>query len=295
MLTDIRICGLMLAYFHAEMTLCCLKTLENQGIETLILIDNSADPAEHKRTLALAQHFTEGWLQVVIAPENLGFAKGMNLAWQHAQTLGQWNYTLILNNDMEVHPTLVKQLYEYMETHPQTGMITATTETPHGLQGTNYYNRWTGLLSKRHVTGSFLFLGGHCLLIRVTAIGKDLFDTRYFMYGEDIVLNWRLAQQGWELTVLPEILIKHNSGSSSKNGSFFYEYHTNRWHLLIIQTLSRNVIERLIMYSLRIPILFIRAILRSWRFGKITPLKALGLVGLNLPIPHNITNRGNKL
>lgn len=279
-----RTCGLMLAYFQSEMTLHCLKTLEHQGIEALILVDNSADAVEHQRTLALAQHFPAGWLQVIIAPENLGFAKGMNLAWQHAQTFGEWDYALILNNDMEVKPTLVEHLCQHMISHPQTGIVTATTETPHGLQGANYYHRWTGLLFQRPVMGSFLFLGGHCLLIRVSAIGKELFDTCYFMYGEDIVLNWRLAQQGWNLTVLPEVLIKHNSGSSSGNGSFFYEYHINRWHLLIIQTLGKNIIERTIMYSLRIPLLFIRAVLRSWRFRCFVPLKALLLVSLGLPI-----------
>lgn len=291
--TDVRVCGLMLAYFHAEMTLHCLKTLQHQGIETLILVDNSADTAEHQRTRALAQHFPAGWLQVMIAPENLGFAKGMNLAWQHAQTLGEWDYALILNNDMEVKPTLVEHLCQHMMANPQTGMVTATTETPHGLQGKNYYHRWTGLLSQRPVTGSFLFLGGHCLLIRVSAIGKELFDIRYFMYGEDIVLNWRLAQQGWNLTVLPEVLIKHNSGSSSGNGSFFYEYHINRWHLLIIQTLGKNIIERAIMYSLRIPLLFIRAVLRSWRFRKMTPLKALGFASFALPVQHTTPNIGD--
>jgi GT2 family glycosyltransferase len=276
------------------MTLQCLKTLEHQGIATIVLVDNSADANEHQQTLELAKFFTKGWLKIIIAPENLGFAKGMNLAWQHAQTLGQWDYALILNNDMEVEPTLVKHLCQHMQTHPRTGMVTATTNTPHGLQGKNYYHRWTGLLFKKPVLGSFLFLGGHCLLVRATAIINELFDTTYFMYGEDIVLNWQLAQQGWTLTVLPEILINHTSGSSSKNGSFFYEYHINRWHLLIIQTLGKNAIERFIMYSLRTPILFTRAILRSWRFRKLTPLKALGL-SLSSTISQNIKNIRNAL
>lgn len=273
--TDARICGLMLAYFKSDMTLKCLQTLEHQGIERLILVDNSADTEENQRTLALTQYFPQGWLNVVIAPHNLGFAKGMNLAWEQARQSGEWDYFLILNNDLQAEPMLVNSLLQHLQQHPETGMVTATTRTPHGLQGKNYYHRWTGLLFQRQVMGSFLFLGGHCLMLRAQAVGETLFNARYFMYGEDIELNWQLTRQGWRLDVLPDVLLRHDSNSSSANGSLFYEYHINRWHILIVQALGANSLERLAMYALRLPLLGFRAVLRSWRFHSLTPLKAL--------------------
>lgn len=273
--TNPRICGLMLAYFKAEMTLKCLHTLEGQGIETFFLVDNSSDPEENKRTLALATHFPEGWLNVIISKENIGFGKGMNLAHDHAKQLGKWDHFLIINNDIEAKPTLVATLCQYMQQHPEIGMLSAATETAYGIQTEQYYHRWTGLLFRKHVRGSFLCLGGHCLLVRAEAIEKGLYNPRYFMYGEDIELNWKLAQQGWELTVLPEILLRHEASSSSKNGSYFYEYHINRWHLQIVHSLSHNRYERFVMYTMRIPLLLARALLRSVRSRSFVPLKAL--------------------
>lgn len=291
--TDLRICGLMLAYFHAEMTLACLKTLQHQGIETLILVDNSADATEHQRTQALAQHFTTGWLQVVIAPENLGFAKGMNLAWQHAQTLGQWDYALILNNDITAQPQLLATLCTYMTEHPRTALLGVAADTGTAIQSGLHYQRWTGLMFPTAVMGSFQVATGYCLLLRPQAIQGELFDPRYFMYGEDVELSWRLREQGWNVEILAQPLLTHTPAQSSREGSLFYEYHINRGHLLIIQTLGKNVIERTIMYSLRIPLLFIRAILRSWRFRNMTPLKALGFASFALPVQHTTPNIGD--
>lgn len=277
MLCDARVCGLMLAYFNTAMTLHCLKTLEHQGLETLILVDNSANATEHQRTLALVQQFPTGWLQVVIAPENLGFAKGMNLAWQHAQTLGQWDYALILNNDLTAQPYLLATLYTHMLQHPRTALLGVAADTGTSIQSGLHYQRWTGLMFAKAVAGSFQVATGYCLLIRPTAIQGTLFDPRYFMYGEDVELSWRLCQSGWEVEVLMQPLLTHTPAQSSREGSLFYEYHINRGHWLLVKTLAQHPLELGLMHTLRIPLLILRAMFRSWRFRTFTPLKALWL------------------
>jgi len=282
--TNTRVCGLMLAYFHAEMTLRCLKTLENQGIETLILVDNSADLAEHQRTLALAQHFPPDWLQVVIAPENLGFGRGMNLAWQRAQMLGQWDYALILNNDIVAQSVLVKTLCTHMGQNPRTALLGVAAETGTGVQSGLHYQRWTGLMFPIAVVGSFQVAAGYCLLLRPQALQGTLFDSRYFMYGEDVELSWRLREQGWNVEILAQPLLQHIPAQSSREGSLFYEYHINRGHWLAAQQLTHKAWERWAMTALRLPLLTLRALLRSWRFRRLTPLKAFVMAGLALPI-----------
>lgn len=273
--SPMRVCGLMLAYFHAEMTLRCLKTLEHQGLETLILVDNSADAAEHQRTLALVQQFPAGWLQVVIAAENLGFAKGMNLAWQHAQTLGQWDYALILNNDIIAQPPLLASLCQYMAEHPDTALLGVAADTGTTIQTGLHYQRWTGLMFPTAVTGSFQVATGYCLLLRPQAIQGELFDPRYFMYGEDVELSWRLGEQGWKVEILSQPLLTHTPAQSSREGSLFYEYHINRGHWLLVANLAHTPLEKILMYASRILVLSMRAILRSARMASLTPLKAL--------------------
>jgi len=270
-----RICGLMLAYFKSEMTLKCLRTLEHQGIERLVLVDNSADTQENQRTLALKQHFPADWLHIVIAPENLGFARGMNLALEQAQQLDKWDYFLILNNDITAQPELVACLYKYMQTHTDTALLGVKATTGNTCEGGLYYQRLTGLMCKNPVAGSFQVATGHCLIIRATVIGKYLFNPRYFMYGEDVELTWRLLQQQKNVHILPQPLLNHTPSQSSENGSLFYEYHVNRGHRLLVDDIGKNLAEKILMYILRFPFMIARALLRSWRFKSFIPAKAL--------------------
>jgi Predicted glycosyltransferases len=288
-----RICGLMLAYFKTEMTLRCLKTLECQGLETLVLIDNSANTEENQRTLALAQHFPTGWLQIIIATENLGFAKGINLAWQHAQTLGKWDYALILNNDITAQPQLLETLSSHMEQHPRTALLGVAANTGTTVQSGLHYQRWTGLMFPKAVTGSFQVATGYCLLLRPVAVQREIFDSRYFMYGEDVELSWRLREQGWDVEILAQPLLTHIAAQSSREGSLFYEYHINRGHWLLVKTLTQHPVTLGFMYTLRVPLLILRAAVRSWRFRNFTPLQALWLastqssINTKLPTPQS--------
>ncbi len=287
--TDSRICGLMLAYFKSDMTLKCLQTLVDQGMEQIILVDNSADAEENQRTLALAQHFPAGWLNVVIAPCNLGFAKGMNLALEQARQRGEWDYFLILNNDISAQPELLASLHGHMQTHPETALLGVMASADSGLQGGLYYQRLTGLMFRQPVAGSFQVATGHCLMIRASVIHKELFDPRYFMYGEDVALSWRMLQQQQGIHILPQPLLTHTPAQSSGEGSLFYEYHINRGHWLIVDALGKNRFEQGLMYALRLPLLVFRAALRSWRFRRLTPIKALVLASLALPIRPSTT------
>ena len=280
--TKVRVCGLMLAYFKAEMTEQCLQTLVDQGIERIILVDNSADVVENQRTLALATRFPAGWLHVIISPQNLGFAKGMNLALQHARECGTWDYFLVLNNDINAQPQLVQQLTEYMQQHQTTTLLGVKADTGNGIQGGLYYQRLTGLMFRKPIIGSFQVVSGCCLMLRAHSTPDTLFDPHFFMYGEDVELSWRLQNQGSH--ILNKVLLTHTPSQSSQEGSFFYEYHINRGHWLLVETLGSNALERALMYTLRLLLLTVRAGLRSWRFRCFLPLKALLLVGLGLPI-----------
>ena len=268
-----RICGLMLAYFKAEMTEQCLQTLVDQGIERIILVDNSADAIENQRTLALAARFPAGWLNVITSPQNLGFAKGMNLALQHAHECGTWDYFLVLNNDIKAQPQLVQQLTEYMQQHQATTLLGVKADTGNGIQGGLYYQRLTGLMFRKPTIGSFQVIPGYCLMLRANSTPNILFDPHFFMYGEDVELSWRLKGQG--IHILDESLLTHTASQSSQEGSLFYEYHINRGHWLLVKKLSGNVYEYYFMYMLRLFILTLRAITRCYRKKTIMPLRAL--------------------
>jgi GT2 family glycosyltransferase len=59
-------------------------------------------------------------------------------------------------------------------------------------------------------------LTGAFMLIRREALDRvGLFDTSYFMYGEDIDISWRIRQAGYYNYYLPDVHITHFKGRSA--------------------------------------------------------------------------------
>jgi GT2 family glycosyltransferase len=61
---------------------------------------------------------------------------------------------------------------------------------------------------------------GAFMLVRGTALGQTgLFDERFFMYGEDLDLAYRLKARGWQVYYNPEVTVLHIKGASSRKRS----------------------------------------------------------------------------
>jgi GT2 family glycosyltransferase len=55
-----------------------------------------------------------------------------------------------------------------------------------------------------------------CLMLRMAAINRvGFFDPRYFMFGEDVDLCYRLKLGGWKVFYLPTATAKHHRRSSA--------------------------------------------------------------------------------
>jgi GT2 family glycosyltransferase len=88
-------------------------------------------------------------------------------------------------------------------------------------------------------------LTGAFMLIRREALDRaGLFDTRFFMYGEDIDLCWRIRKEGFYNYYLHDVHATHFKGKSSEKDresslrhfydamSIFAEKHLARaWHI----------------------------------------------------------------
>jgi len=71
------------------------------------------------------------------------------------------------------------------------------------------------------------WLSGSCLLLRRTAFDEiDGFDSRYFMYMEDVDLGDRLGKAGWQNVFVPTAEILHTKGhAASKNPELMLPAH----------------------------------------------------------------------
>lgn len=177
--------------------------------------------------------------------ENLGFGKANNQAINQAEG----RYSLIINPDTLVSEDTFTTLIKHMEVNPKCGAAGCKILNPDGTFApesrrsvptlwssftkasglstlfskskvfSEYYMNWLGEdeFSKIPVlSGSFMFWR--------TSVLKDLkgFDERFFMYGEDIDLCYRIQETEYYIDYVPTTSIIHYKGESSKKGDFRY-------------------------------------------------------------------------
>jgi GT2 family glycosyltransferase len=73
--------------------------------------------------------------------------------------------------------------------------------------------------------------GASVLLRRAMLEEIGGFDTRYFMYFEDVDLSWRARRAGWRAMYTPRSRLRHVHAGSSREGSPLWTFFVGRNHL----------------------------------------------------------------
>jgi O-antigen biosynthesis protein len=177
--------------------------------------------------------------------ENLGFAKANNLAMKEAQ--GRW--VLLLNPDTVIQESTLLQCLTYADSHPELGgmgvpMVDGNgrylPESKRGIPTpsaafwkisglyrlaprSRKLNRYYLGHLPENETHPIEILSGAFMWMRKEALDQvGLLDERYFMYGEDIDLSWRILKGGWQNHYFAATSIIHYKGESTKKGSLNY-------------------------------------------------------------------------
>lgn len=275
-----RVSAVVLNYFGADKTKCCVASLLGQKLAALFVVDNSASDEETARLrtvldeLAAASSFP---IHLRVNERNLGFGLAINKVIRECKESGQRSdYYLALNNDARASENLLPELLKTMRSDPRIVLV-----SPRIIQGglsleSRWYYRFLGHVSdfpNPHL--AVPFLSGSCFLVdgRITDSG-ELFDEDFFMYGEDVWLSWHVMRLGYRLACATSTSIEHEGSASSKHGGLFYEYHSARGHILLGLKMVRHPIEVPALIVGRIFYLAARALFRSIRFRSINPLWA---------------------
>jgi N-acetylglucosaminyl-diphospho-decaprenol L-rhamnosyltransferase len=210
--------------------------------EAVILIDNgSTDGAINA---ALGEY---PGLIVIRNSSNLGFGaacnQGLDLARQQA-----YDFTLLLNQDAQLATDTLGSMVELANRQQQAavfGCLTLSSDRSHGsdeLDSTVLYNgswrswlpTWqrlpeigargrTAIREPRQVD----YVWGHCMMLRLDALGDASFDPGFFMYYEDMDLCWRLQEAGWEIWCDSRVIVWHDQMDPSRAGRSRYV----RWRM----------------------------------------------------------------
>ncbi len=208
------ICIIIVNYNTGILLTRCLDSIrkEKDDNSRIIVVDNGS--VDDSLDLLQAD-FPE--IELIANRENPGFAAANNQAFERCTE----ELVLFLNPDTELEPGCLQAIRKFMDAHPEVGLagpaIVNRDGSPHPAVEDKYPgSRYAGRQFD-DLPGEIAWILGAALVARssvIEAVGG--FDTRFFLYAEDIDLCLAVRKEGWLLAEIPEARVMHLEGQSEK-------------------------------------------------------------------------------
>ena len=216
----------------------------------VLLVDNGSTDGAPERAVRRAG------VQLLRIGENVGYGSAAN------RGVVEWGpevgWVVVANPDIEWHPGSLDELLEAAQRWPRAGALGPLIRRPdatvypsarllpalgrgigHAVLGpiwsgnpwTTAYRQSDAALGERTAQ----WLSGSCLLLRRTAFESvGGFDSRYFMYFEDVDLGDRLGRAGWLNVYVPSAEVTHLGGHATSRVSeaMLAEHHRSTYRYL---------------------------------------------------------------
>jgi GT2 family glycosyltransferase len=126
--------------------------------------------------------------------------------------------------------------------------------------------------------------GASVLLRRAMLEHIGGFDTRYFMYFEDVDLSWRARRSGWRLLYTPHSRLRHVHAGTSDEGSPLWAFFVTRNHLFWVVKHGRawSAVRAVSAFYVRSLLRVLRAVGLSLRRGRPVMPATMGVVDLQV-------------
>lgn len=228
-----------------------LSNLETSGIQLeCIIVDNGSTDGTDK--FIKNYKLPNMSIKYIQTGSNLGFTGGNNVGIEYALE-NDFEYILLMNNDMIVPSDLLVKLVSFLKNKPNAGLVSPKIYFAKGYEfhGDRYKESekgkviwyaggkidWDNIYTS-HIgvddvdKGQFNKISkteianGACVLVRREVFEKNgLFDNGYFLYWEDADLSQRAIRSGFDCYYLPDAVIWHKvSVSAGGSGGFLNDY-----------------------------------------------------------------------
>jgi len=263
----------------------CLDSLRGQTYRDfeIIVVDNGSTDGS---VSALEKEYPE--TRVLALSANKGYSGGCNRGIDAARG----DLLVMLNNDTEADTRWLEALVDAIDRHPEAGSAASRLmiyDKPGVLHSAGDVYRRDGTANSRGVWEPFgppydqerwVFGGcGGAVVYRREMLNEiGLFEEAFFMYYEDVDINWRAQLAGWKCVYVPQAVIYHHL--SATGGGELASYYVGRNLLWVIArnypgALLRRYWQEIVSAQWRIA----RDALRAWR-GKAARARLRGqLVG----------------
>ena len=205
-----------------------VKSPPRRNVEVLV-VDNASSDGSAEMIEAKYP-----WVKLIKSGENLGFAKGNNVAIR--QTTGR--YIALVNPDVIVFPGCLDALADFLDKNPKVGNVGPRVLNPDmSMQSTcrRFPSLWNNFCSATRLESTFkgipFFAGEHMfyfahdrtqavdvlvgcfsMIRRETFDQVGLLDEGLFMYGDDVDWCRRARNGGWEVVFHPDGQAIHDRG-----------------------------------------------------------------------------------
>jgi len=203
---------------HLEVCLSSIQNLTYRNFETIVVDNASTDDSVD----FIKTNYPR--VKLLVNAVNLGFAGGCNVGMRSAKGA----YVALLNNDVEVDPNWLNELVLVAQSDPRIAICASKIMM---FQNRRVFNSAGGeydVYGSGHDRGLFEFdhgqfsrreevffaCGGAMLVCRDVLQNTGLFDSRYFMYGEDVDLCWRARLGGYKVVYVPSAVVYHKYGGT---------------------------------------------------------------------------------
>ena len=227
----------------------CLKAFfasADVPVDAVVVDNDSSDGSP----AAVADEFPQA--TVLVQSKNLGYGRAANVGLERCQG----RFVLLLSPDVTVDAQCVGRLADFLLTRPDAGAVGPRLTLPDGkldpdarrafpIPSSLFYETvgLTRLFPKSPRFGRITM--GHvsdaevhemdsgtsdCMMLRRSALDRvGFFDPRYFMFGEDLDLCYRLKLGGWKVFYVPSAKARHRVKPAIQQQQMSLDRHRAMW------------------------------------------------------------------
>jgi len=228
----------IVSYNTRDLLRDCLRSVYSSQCDLnreVIVVDNRSNDGSAEM---VRKEFPQATL--IASQTNGGYAYANNLGLRQIQG----NYVLLLNPDTALPPRALQDMLVFMEQHPDAGVAGPKLVLADGsldlacrrsfptldvafyrliglskrYPNSPRYNRYNlGYLDPDQVAEVDSVVGAFMLMRRQALDQAGLLDERFFAYGEDIDLCYRIkVDHGWKVYYNPAVVVTHYKGQAMK-------------------------------------------------------------------------------
>ena len=240
---DVDVAVIIVTYKSAGLTIDCLGSIarerERPGVAVRVIVVDNASGDAPAISAAVEANGWSAWARVLTAERNGGFAYGNNLGVREACATGRPDYLHLLNPDTVLLPGALHALVDFLESHPNAGVVGGVFENgdqsewaiafrfPTLLGEIEQQLEWSAaskLLARWRVpihmgteARAVDWVSGASMMVRRSvfdAVGG--MDEGFFLYFEETEFCFRVKAAGHGVWYAPQSRVVHIAGQSTK-------------------------------------------------------------------------------